>query len=424
MRVNLPHAELSRLGLRASLCLFIGTISVLAQDKVIRLRNETISTPPKVGGVLQPQIAESPATGLFLVQFNNPLQPAWREQLRQMRVELVRYVPEDAFVAQFNGVSPGQVRRLSFVRWVGAYRSQHKLDARLKSEGNSKVRVLLSPQASARERAILRRSLRTLGHETRLRFGNLLQGEVTPRQLSALADSDAVLWIEPAPKPKLLDEISSKIVGGDDLVAGTRTLTQQLGFDGSGVAVAVADTGLNNGDAATMHPDLAGRVDKFFYYGSLTDAADEHSHGTHVTGIIAGNAATGEPDESGHLFGLGVAPGAHIVVQRVFDAVGNDELPPDKETLTRDAVRAGAVIGSNSWGDDVQGRYDLSAYEFDALVRDADSETAGDQPYILEFSAGNAGPGAQTLDSPAVGKNVIATGASGTDSPSINWLPR
>ena len=105
MRVNLPHAELSRLGLRASLCLFIGTISVLAQDKVIRLRNETIPTPPKAGGALQPQIAESPATGLFLVQFNNPLQPAWREQLRQMRVELVRYVPEDAFVAQFNGVS-------------------------------------------------------------------------------------------------------------------------------------------------------------------------------------------------------------------------------------------------------------------------------------------------------------------------------
>ncbi|HXF09492.1 MAG TPA: S8 family serine peptidase, partial [Desulfuromonadaceae bacterium] len=71
-----------------------------------------------------------------------------------------------------------------------------------------------------------------------------------------------------------------------------------------------------------------------------------------------------------------------------------------------------AVIGSNSWGDDVQGRYDINAAEFDALVRDADAQTPGDQPYILEFSAGNAGPGSQTMDSPAVGKNVIATGAS------------
>ena len=92
--------------------------------------------------------------------------------------------------------------------------------------------------------------------------------------------------------------------------------------------------------------------------------------------------------------------------------MGNYEAPPSYETLTRHATRAGAVIGSNSWGDDTQGRYDVSAMEFDALVRDADALAGGDQPYILEFSAGNAGPGSQTIGSPAVAKNVIATGAS------------
>ena len=383
----------------------------MAQDKVIRLRNETISTPPKSPLALQTQAAEAPATGLFLVQFNDPVQSAWRDQLRQLGVELVRYVPDDAFVARFDGANPGLVKRLSYVRWVGPYRPEHKIDARLTAAGPVRVRILLSPVASATDRLLVRRTLRTAGHETRSRFGNILRGEATPAQLAALARSDAVLWIEPAPRPKLLDEISSKIVGGDDGTNGTRTVTQQLGFDGSGVKVAVADTGLDTGDPATMHPDLAGRVDAFLFYGSLTDAADEHSHGTHVTGIIGGNAATGETDENGYLYGLGVAPGAHIVVQRVFDAAGNDELPP-AGTLTRDAVRAGAVIGSNSWGDDVQGRYDLSAAEFDGLVRDADAERAGDQPYILEFSAGNAGPGAQTIDSPAVAKNVIATGAA------------
>src|SRR5438093_581873 len=55
--------------------------------------------------------------------------------------------------------------------------------------------------------------------------------------------------------------------------------------------------------------------------------------------------------------------------------------------------------------------------EFDGLVRDADELAVGDQPYILEFSAGNAGPGAQTIGSPAVAKNVIATGASQNDRP-------
>jgi hypothetical protein len=386
-----------------------------AQEKRIHLRNESISTHPRTATTLQPQSASTNSSGLFLVQFADRLQPAWREQLRQMRVELLRYVPDDAFLARFEGVDLAQVTQLSFVQWFGPYRPEHKIDARLKGAGNAKIRVLLSPKASAKDRAMVRQSLRTFAHESRLRFGNILQAEVTPAQVQTLSKSDAVLWIEPAPRPKLLDEISSKIVGGDDGEIGTPTVTQQLGFDGSGVAVAVADTGLNNGDSETMHPDLTGRVDAFLYYGSLTDAADEHSHGTHVTGIIAGDAATGEGDEAGYLYGLGVAPGAHIVVQRIFDGLGNFEAPPSNETLTRDAVRAGAVIGSNSWGDDVQGRYDMSAYEFDALVRDADAETPGDQPYLLEFSAGNAGPGGQTLDSPAVGKNVIATGASEND---------
>src|SRR4029434_4331115 len=102
-----------------------------------------------------------------------------------------------------------------------------------------------------------------------------------------------------------------------------------------------------------------------------------------------------------------VALCARYVEPRLVDGAGNYEAPPSFETLTRDAVQAGADIGSNSWGDDTQGRYDLSAADFDALCRDADAVTCGDQPYILEFSAGNAGPGPQTIGSPAVAKNVI-----------------
>src|ERR1043166_568119 len=210
-------------------------------------------------------------------------------------------------------------------------------------------------------------------------------------KLDDLAKSDVVLWIEPAPQSKLFDEVSSKIVAGDG--GPNVLLSQSLGYDGSGVKVAVADSGLNNGDAATMHPDLLGRTPAFFYYGSLSDAADEHSHGTHVSGIIAGNGATGETDDNGFLYGLGVAPGASIIAERIFDGVGNFEPPSGGfEQLTRDAKSAGADIGSNSWGDDTQGAYDASAMEFDELVRDANSLTLGDQQYILAFSAGNSGP--------------------------------
>src|SRR5205085_4433060 len=150
---------------------FISVFVALAQDKVIRLRNETIVTPPKAAVALEARRAESAATGLFLVQFNDRFQPAWREELRRMRVELVRYVPDDAFVARFDGASPGQVKRLSYVRWVGPYRPEHKIESRLKTIARSQVRVQLAPAASVKQRAMGLRALRPLARETQLRFG-------------------------------------------------------------------------------------------------------------------------------------------------------------------------------------------------------------------------------------------------------------
>src|SRR6266496_6027876 len=113
MRVNLCHAGRSQLLRAAFGCLFICALGSQAQDKIIRLRNETIATPPKSAAALQPLAVEPPASGLFLVQFSDRVQPVWREQLRQMRVDLVRYVPDDAFIARFDSVSPGSVKQLS-----------------------------------------------------------------------------------------------------------------------------------------------------------------------------------------------------------------------------------------------------------------------------------------------------------------------
>jgi len=337
-------------------------------------------------------------------------------------VDLLHYIPTDTYLARFHAARLDQVTAVPQVQWIGKYGPEHKIHKALNGQraapganSMSDVSILLAVRARPAEIAEARNALTDVRQESNLRVGTILKGRINLARLDALAKSDAVLWIEPWPGMKMFDEVSSKIVAGD---GGPRTLlTQSLGFDGAGVKVAVADSGLNNGDAQTMHPDLLGRTPSFFYYGNLIDAADEHSHGTHVSGIIAGNGATGEVDENNALYGLGVAPGASIIAQRIFDDAGGFQSPPSFERLTRDATRAGAVIGSNSWGDDTQGAYDISAMEFDELVRDADALTLGDQPYILEFSAGNAGPASQSIGSPAVAKNVIATGASDNDRP-------
>lgn len=398
---------------RAAVAVVLGLSVAIsfAAPKAIRLRNEVISTEKHAAAKSG---VDRPHSGLFLIQLTAPLQAAWTAELERRGITLVRYVPDDAFIARSRGTRLKDLEQLPFVQWTGRFRPEHKVHGRIKDQqrGNDdlSVSILLAPDALPQELVSARGLLKAIASESSGRFGHVWRGVIPAARVATLASSEAVLWVEPTPVIKLFDETASKIVGGDS--GAHPTYVQSLGYDGSGVVVAVADSGLHVGEAEGMHPDLAGRVDAFLFYGQLTDAADEHSHGTHVAGIIAGNGATGEIDDFGALWGLGVAPGAHVVAQRIFDGEGNYEAPPSFEALTRDAVRAGADIGSNSWGDDTQGRYDISAAEFDALVRDADALTPGDQPYILEFSAGNAGPGAQTVGSPAVAKNVIATGAS------------
>lgn len=73
----------------------------------------------------------------------------------------------------------------------------------------------------------------------------------------------------------------------------------QAGYDGTGVEVAVLDTG-----ADRNHPDLAGKVDQAQNFTDSADTVDRFGHGTHVAATVAGTGAG-----SGGLR-KGVAPGA------------------------------------------------------------------------------------------------------------------
>ncbi|MEY4917928.1 MAG: hypothetical protein RL616_1841, partial [Verrucomicrobiota bacterium] len=156
----MKFSRVCRLGcqlLAVGLALF-GTISV-SEGKNIRLRNETIDTDSGANRAVMAgqKSLHAAASGLFLVQFNGPLEPAQRDELKKSGVELIKYVPDDAFIVKLEKISPATVSALSFVRWVGPYKSEHKIHPQLaplaqnaaQSNATVSVNILLSPNASA-----------------------------------------------------------------------------------------------------------------------------------------------------------------------------------------------------------------------------------------------------------------------------------
>jgi len=117
---------------------------------------------------------------------------------------------------------------------------------------------------------------------------------------------------------------------------------QQYRIDGAGVIVGVLDTGIDG-----KHPAFAGKIlaYKDFTADATVEPTDTQGHGTHVAGSIAGSG------------GVGVAPGARLIIGRVFDTKGgttNDVLlaamqwmlDPDGIPETNDGPR----LINNSWG--------------------------------------------------------------------------
>ncbi len=97
----------------------------------------------------------------------------------------------------------------------------------------------------------------------------------------------------------------------------------QYGFDGTGIGVAVIDSGIS------AHPDLnnvsgASRVvySQSFVTGDST-TADKFGHGTHVSGLIGGSGASSGVGSGYAAMYAGVAPNVNFINLRVLDQNGS-----------------------------------------------------------------------------------------------------
>lgn len=140
------------------------------------------------------------------------------------------------------------------------------------------------------------------------KFGYGLMGCTVVHQLQ-----DATALKCPAQIASLLNLREDRIFYITDLEADIQINADDVwaqGIDGTGVNVAVLDTGID-----TNHPELSDSIVGCESFVEGTTCEDDHGHGTHVSGIITANGVDS--------MAKGVAPGAGIYMYKVCDASGS-----------------------------------------------------------------------------------------------------
>jgi serine protease AprX len=192
--------------------------------------------------------------------------------------------------------------------FAAGHGGDQKMDATLRARAHAKLgtsRVIIETADGSASDSLIR-SL----HGRPGRRLALLRGQVAEIPDSALDE----LAGRPGVRAVRLDRRVHGTLERTGATIGATWARENLGVDGSGIGVAIVDSGVTS-----WHDDLgAQRVVHFADFVDFQPVPyDDYGHGTHVAGIIAGNGY----DSSGAR--RGIAPGANLVVLKVLDGDGN-----------------------------------------------------------------------------------------------------
>jgi hypothetical protein len=346
------------------------------------------------------------------VEFVAPPDPRWLASLRDLRVRLIAYQPDNSYLVRGRRSDLAGVAAAVHTSEGGpAIRSVTELTSELKpapktlGEHGEDTVVVLAATADEHDRALA--AVRAVpGVQLQPGAGNdvidsqrvRVRARVGDPGLAALLELPQVLSVERFRTAVPEDEIAGLVIAGQldtaDRPSGSYDawLTDHH-VDGSGAVIGVVDGGVD-----VSHPAFAGRI------RDLADGAKDW-HATMVAGHAAG-AYRAERDPGGFTYGLGTAPAASLLSQ--------DRERAARELCAQTAAEAGAAfaVQNNSWGRGSRDPMDYSSEEavYDLLVRNAAGAGGPAAPLTVCFSSGNSG--AQGLTRPKGAKNVIVTGNS------------
>jgi serine protease AprX len=199
---------------------------------------------------------------------------------------------------------------------VKDYRVDDELSRRSNDRKNNTTRVIVTLAPGAKLPADVKRYVQRVGTVETLDLLNAQVLDLPNGMIKQLANNPSVVRLQ-YDRPIATHNFRTAVT------TGSIAVNAYYGYDGAGVGIAVIDSGV-----ATWHDDLTNKSAKLFPYGNQRVAKfvdfvngrslpyDDNGHGTHVSGIIAGNGYDSNGEKSG------VAPGASLISLKVLDANG------------------------------------------------------------------------------------------------------
>ncbi len=184
--------------------------------------------------------------------------------------------------------------------------------------GSGSVNVITRLSGSGKLTASRKRELTQLGGEVYQEL-SLVKSVAVRVPKSSLARLTNLAWVERV-------SLDSEVKKSDEFTMGSSQAAaafEQYRLDGSGVGVAVIDSGVRtHKDLNFANSTIFSRVIMSAYYGALfSNSYDYAGHGSHVAGIIAGNGSASSTADSYRTF-YGIARNANIINVKVLGDEG------------------------------------------------------------------------------------------------------
>lgn len=374
-----------------------------AADAIARIPNSTVLRPNDVASYLnQAALASAPLRGVPAVVIKSPTAEARRrfgnefgkafEQKASDRLVKYLYQPKMRNIRETLGET-NQAVVLEFAPSSPAAGMEDLRDDELTDGRMGRVaekrNTFLAKVATVR--ADLERSVQSSGTESALDVGSVvdvcwLNGTLrTVTSAGKIADMASEASLNRIGLPRFL----ARELDVTNATVGALAFRTKHNVMGAGITVAVLD-----GEVDPSHPALAGRVLQRKNF-SREPWGFPDPHGTGVAGIIATASDTIS----------GMAPAVIVANYKLF--ASNPALRTtdfDGALAIQQAVEDGALVINCSWGVGMAG---------DGTSREARAcDAAWDLGVVLVKSAGNKGPAASSMTSPADARGVIVVGAT------------